>query len=118
MSEHDEQAALVQWAQLQTGALPELAMLFAIPNGGARHIAVARKLKAEGVVAGTPDLFLACARRGYHGLFIEMKHGKNKATPAQVAFIDAAREQGYRAGVCYGFDEARDLVEWYLGVTS
>ena len=118
MSEHDEQCALIQWAQMQSGALPALSLLFAIPNGGARHIAVARKLKAEGVVAGTPDLMLPVARHGYHGLFIEMKVKPNKATPAQLAFIESVRAQGYRAAVCYGFDEARDLLNWYLEVTA
>lgn len=31
-------------------------LLFAVPNGGHRHPATAKKLKAEGVVAGIPDM--------------------------------------------------------------
>ena len=55
MSEHDEQVLIFKWARLSEGRWPELALLFAIPNGGHRHKAVAAKLKAEGVRAGVPD---------------------------------------------------------------
>jgi hypothetical protein len=51
-------------------------MLFAIPNGGARHKAIAGKLRAEGVRAGVPDICLPVPRGEYHGLFIELKRPK------------------------------------------
>ena len=69
MSEHDEQVALFQWAGYQLGACPELALMFAIPNGGDRHPAVAGKLRDEGVKAGVPDIFLPVPRGKYHGMF-------------------------------------------------
>ena len=84
MSEHDEQAALFEWATWHTSQCPELGLLFAIPNGGHRHPVVAARLKAEGVRAGVPDICLPVARKGYHGLFVELKFGRNKPTPAQV----------------------------------
>ena len=37
MSEHDEQVALFEWAALREAEIPELALLFAIPNGGLRN---------------------------------------------------------------------------------
>lgn len=36
MTEHQEQSALIAWAALQAKTIPDLNMLFAIPNGGAR----------------------------------------------------------------------------------
>ena len=75
-TEHQEQVALIHWAKMRSATLPELGLLFAIPNGGERHLFVAKKLKAEGVKPGTPDLCLPVARGGYHGLFIEMKRMK------------------------------------------
>ena len=45
--------------------------IFAIPNGGARHPAVAYKLKAEGVLRGVPDLYIPEWK-----LWIEMKRIK------------------------------------------
>ena len=41
--------------------------LFAIPNGGARHIGTAIKLKSEGVTAGVSDLFLMIPSGQKHG---------------------------------------------------
>lgn len=114
MSEHDEQVKLFQWAQLSEGRWPELALLFAIPNGGKRHVAVARKLKAEGVKAGVPDICLPVARGRRNALFIELKHGRNKATEKQLAWIDGLRAAGNRAEIAYEFEGAKALMERYL----
>ena len=40
MSEHDEQVALFDWANLQANRDPALRLLFAVPNGGKRHTCV------------------------------------------------------------------------------
>jgi len=102
--EHQAQAALFRWAELQRRRLPELNLLFAIPNGG----------KAEGVKAGVPDICLPVARGEFHGLFIEMKAGRNKPTQSQVAWHYHLSQQGYRVAVCYGFEPAIELIEGYL----
>lgn len=122
--EHIEQRQLIAWADAQAGAIPELELLFAIPNGGARHKAVAGKLRAEGVRAGVPDLFLPVARGGYHGLFIEMKSperqrrdGRPKSgtfTDAQTRWHARLRAQGYGVWVCYGFEDAQHTIQNYL----
>ena len=117
--EHDEQAALFAWAELQEAAHPELANLFAIPNGGARHPAVAAQLKAEGVRRGVPDIMLAIMRRGndgrtWGGLFVEMKRRGNKPTPEQSEWIARLRVNGYMAVVAYGCEEAKQCIMAYL----
>ncbi len=114
--EHDEQVALFAWADAMQGEHPELAMLFAIPNGGARHPAVAAQLKAEGVKAGVPDVFLACARGRWHGLFVELKRAdrSNHATSAQRAWMEMLRRYGYATMVCYGATEAINAIMGYL----
>lgn len=119
--EHVEQALFVKWASMQSNKHPELKMLFAIPNGGHRHVAVAKKLKEEGVKSGVPDLFLAVPTFGYlvdvgYGLFIEMKVGKNKLTENQEWWFKSLREQGYRCEVCYSFEEARNVICDYLKI--
>lgn len=114
-SEHDEQCALIDWARrVGSRKWPELNWLFAIPNGGARHPAVAMKLKAEGVVSGVPDLALLVPRRGNHGLLIELKGLGGRVTEEQQGWIDNLVAEGYCACVCRGWDEARLLIEWYL----
>jgi len=115
-TEHQEQCALFEWAALAQGAHPELCMLFAVPNGGKRDPIVAAKLKAEGVKAGVPDVFLACPRGRWHGLFVELKRAdrSNHATSAQRAWIEMLRRYGYSAVVAYGCVEAQQAIMSYL----
>ena len=53
-TEHAEQVGFVQWFRAH---FPRV-LIFAIPNGEKRAISVARRLRAEGVVAGVPDLYV------------------------------------------------------------
>ena len=114
MSEHDEQVKLFQWAAYRLGIYPELALMFAIPNGGQRNIVVAKKLKAEGVKAGVPDICLAISRGGYHSLYLELKHGRNKATAEQAYWLERLLHEGYQALVVHEFEGARDAIIAYL----
>lgn len=118
MTEHDEQAALMLW--IRSGAVldawPELEYLYAIPNGGWRHKATARIMKAEGLKRGVPDLHLPVARGQYHGLWIEMKFGKNRPTKEQKQWLAFLESQGHRVALCYTFQEAQDLILQYLAL--
>jgi len=112
--EHQEQVALFRWVRFRVQRWPELELLHAIPNGGDRHPAVAAKLKAEGVKAGVPDICLPVARGRHHGLYIELKAGKNGASPVQRQWIAALRAHGYRAEVCRGWEAAARLIVEHL----
>lgn len=112
--EHDEQSALFRWAFFAMAKHHELSLLYAIPNGGHRHKAVAKRMKAEGVRAGVPDLCLPVPRNGYHGLYVEMKAGRGRPTHQQQRWIDALACQGYKAVVCYGWQHAKNVIEEYL----
>ena len=113
--EHAEQAALISWVKYEgLRKFPELALLFAIPNGGKRSKVTAALLKAEGVFPGVPDMFLPVSRLRCHGLFIEMKVGKNKPTKAQLDFMCQVRSEGYKAVVCWGWIQARNALINYL----
>lgn len=118
-SEHGEQVALFDWAAHQANLGHEpLRWMFAIPNGGLRHKATAAKLKAEGVKAGVPDIFLPWPAKGYCGLFIELKSGRNKATPDQLNYLKWLTAAGYKALVANGFDEAKEILCGYLEITE
>ena len=112
--EHDEQSALFQWAALSIGKYPALEMLYAIPNGGHRHKAVASRLKTEGVKAGVWDISLDVARGDYHGLKIEMKAGRNKLQPAQIEWQERYIAYGYKTAVCYSWIDAVAVITEYL----
>ncbi|MBK8987407.1 MAG: VRR-NUC domain-containing protein [Chloroflexi bacterium] len=114
MSEHDEQAALFGWVELQANLYPPLRLLHAIPNGGHRHPVVAAKMKAEGVKRGVPDLCLPVARGGFHGLYIEMKFGRNRPSDEQLWWLEALAGQGYKTAVCWSFEAAQRIILEYL----
>ena len=122
VDEDAHQVALFAWAGMNVGRLPDLRKLYAIPNGGARNRVVAAKLKAQGVRAGVLDISLDVARQGYHGLRIELKRPGNKllkTRPGVLSIEQHARiadltADGYLAKVCYGWEEARDVLQEYL----
>lgn len=107
-SEHDEQCTVIDYCKLRRY------QVFAIPNGGSRNKIEAARLKAAGVSAGVPDLFLPIPVKRYHGLFVEMKVGKNKPSPAQDEWIDLLRRNGYAVKVCYGAEAAIHTIEDYI----
>lgn len=140
--EHSEQVELFRWAakvafmgfeladadkaedKSQYKPCPELQMLFAIPNGGSRgDNATSRairgnQLKAEGVRAGVPDIFLAVPSKGFHGLFIELKRSVKKdsvVSDEQKRWKANLELHGYVVRVCYGAEEAKQLIKSYLG---
>jgi len=104
--EHLEQKALFRLLKIQERTNPLYANIFAIPNGGQRHIKVAAKLKAEGVKAGVPDIFVAVPTDHAAGLFVEMKIKPNKPSKHQQAWMDRLEASGYDCVVCYSAEEA------------
>jgi len=109
-----DQETLFQWAALNENTYPELSLLYHIPNGGSRNKIEAANLKRQGVKAGVPDICLPVARGKYHGLYIELKHGKNKLSDNQKIWLKRLQNQGYLAICCYGWEEAVKAIEKYL----
>ena len=114
-TEDQIQAACVKWFRYQ---YPDV-VIFAIPNGGLRGAREAARMKGTGTLAGVADLFVMCIHRSdgklFHGLFIEMKVGKNEMTEAQQIFRFNAINAGYGHVVCRSFDEFKATIEKYLG---
>ena len=114
-SEHAEQVSLMAWWHLWSKQNAPGVLLYAIPNGGARNLITGRRLKAEGVMAGIPDLFLAAPRGAWHGLFLELKRNKGgRVSEAQKAVMARLEGQGYRCLVAHGVVEARQHIENYM----
>lgn len=103
-----EQEAVVKFCEYR--GIP----IFAIPNGGKRNAKEAYFLKRSGLKPGVPDLCVPVSKKGYHGLYIEMKHGKNKPTDNQEQWIQLLNDNGYCARVCVGAREAMNLLNWYF----
>lgn len=115
MSEHGEQAAFFEYCAYRQGEYPCLKWMHAIPNGGLRDKKNAAIMSREGVKRGIFDVFLPYAtKRGYHGLYIEFKFGKNKLTAEQKEFVAYVESAGYKTAVAYSAEEAIEVLEEYL----
>ena len=116
-TEHDEQRVVIAWAAASRGRYPELALLFAVPNGARTAFSVAKRLKAEGLQAGVPDLCLPVARKGWHALWIEVKRQKGgRLSEAQRWWHQALMRQGHLVVMAAGAERAIHWLERYLGV--
>lgn len=110
--EDQEQIKLVTW--LKNKGI----RVSASANGGSRNLFEAMKLKRMGVSSGFPDIEIPLPVPGYHGLYIEMKRKKgSKVSDNQIEWLTYLRERGYYAEVAYGFDEAKQIVEYYLSLS-
>lgn len=113
--EHNIQCACVRWFRYQ---YPEH-IIYAIPNGGARNVIVASKMKAEGVLAGVPDLCVPIARQCYNALYIEMKNGKKGVlSDNQKKVIEKLEESGNKVVVCRSFDDFMKEITNYINLTN
>jgi hypothetical protein len=109
-SEDREQMLFVQWFRRTYPGV----RIFAIPNGGHRHPAVAAKLKATGASAGVPDLFIPAWK-----LWIEMKRVKGGTVSAeQKDWIKYLEEVGYCVKVCKGAEDAKKQIQAFVTITN
>ncbi|MGA2875522.1 MAG: VRR-NUC domain-containing protein [Nitrososphaerales archaeon] len=95
--------------------------LFTIPpNGFKLPIGIAVQLKAMGYKAGSPDIMIFEPRMTFHGLFIEMKTpaspGQQKGVlkPEQRYWLEKLRVRGYKTAVCFGQEEACNVIDRYF----
>lgn len=114
-SENWEQQQVIKWSQQPSirQQYPELALLYHIPNEREDKIQTAI-LKAMGVKKGVPDLHLPVASGDYHGLYIEMKALDGKPEAEQLWWIEHLKANGYACAVCYGWQQATEVLLWYL----
>lgn len=114
--ERREQVALFRWAAMHAHQYPELRLMFAVPNGmAARSPITVRKMKAEGLRPGVPDIWLPVASAGCHGLAIELKVPPNDLTDEQAWWAGELRQRGWRVEApCWGFEHARAVIGMYL----
>ena len=109
MSEHVEQRNFVQWMRQKH---PEL-WIFAVPNGGHRGASQGAKLKAEGVSAGVPDLYIPALK-----MWIEMKIKGGRVSTEQKRWHEYLAGIGDTVVVAYSADEAVAAVMRIMSVTE
>lgn len=105
--EHAEQVEVVRW-------LRACGVLFcAVPNGARTSISVAKRLKAEGLEAGAPDLLIFTPPPKFpsvSGVAIEMKAQKGgRLSDEQAEWLASLSAHGWLAKCCRG---AVDALTW------
>lgn len=125
---HEEsklQQQCVSWFRAQ---YPQYAMLLThIANEGNGKRVTGAIHKAEGTVAGVPDLLLFMPSeyptrinamtfmRSYYGLGIEMKTKTGRQSQTQKDFQKMFESAGYKYEVVRSFDEFHRIVKEYIG---
>jgi hypothetical protein len=108
MNESELQIAVVEYCELR--GIP----VVHIPNESKRTVTYGAMLKRMGMRKGFPDLFLPIARKGYHGLFIEMKTDKGKLGEDQHKWLVSLSKEGYLCKVCRSLEAVIDILDQYL----
>jgi hypothetical protein len=104
-TESEEQIGFLQWWERQFPTV----WIYHIPNGGRRAISTAKRMKAEGVKPGVPDLHVPA-----WSLWIEMKRRKGgRVSPDQAAWIEYLEGIGHTVIVGRGAEDAsRQVLEF------
>ena len=92
-------------------------IIFTCAPANAKSMLQGIRNKKMGYCKGWPDLFFAQPAKGYHGLFVELKTEDGKIDKKnQQSIIDSLNAVGYKAVVCYGFNQAVDTINEYLKI--
>ena len=77
-----------------------------------------KQLHGEKWNRGYPDLFVAACRKGFGGLYLELKAGKTvpntEHTRRQAYIHQVLRESGYHVSFCCGFEECVSKLNSYM----
>lgn len=94
-------------------------LYYAIPNENSRvdsNSATGAIRRSMGVLAGCADTYLAMARGGYFGLYIEFKSDVGRQREEQRAFQLRVEEQGYKYVIVRSVEEWRKEWDEYLAM--
>jgi len=106
--EHLIQVALLNWLKHYNSEA--YGLIYANCNAGVRTPRHGKYFKDEGL----KRLTLAMPRKGFHGLYMEIKTLKGRPTKEQLEWLDKLSNQGYFAVLCKGLDAAIDTITAYL----
>lgn len=112
-TEDTEQMQIINYCNSMSAYVPEYSMIYHIPNEGKRKNGA--KLKRIGLRKGIPDLCLPVPKMGFNGLYIELKKDTSKkASKEQKEWLFKLEQQGYATSLCFGADEAINLITAYM----
>jgi len=117
------QAYVFEWIHNADNQLliPELASIYAIPNGSHKTKTEQWLHKITGLQPGVPDLHIPIARKGFHSFYIEVKRWKvyekeknHGCSENQMIWIDRLRKLGNRVEVMWSVSGIIKSIRDYL----
>lgn len=114
------QIQLFEWAKWNTARHPDLALLFAVPNGipihGPQRFAIINSFKQQGLRPGVPDACLPVGRGGFIAKWLELKTRGGKLSADQEWWCSRLKAAGASVSVCDSFEQAVADLEVYLAL--
>ncbi len=123
MKENDLHLAICNYIKLQYKGI-----IFTSENSGLRVFwKQAKMLKKTRSCSGLPDIWILEPRKGYHGLLLEIKREgtkiykkdgdmrKDAHLKEQEEILHQLKQKGYMAEFVVGFDNAKAILDFYLG---
>ena len=112
--EQELQFECAKWLKkaLHVRGLPQV--FYHVANEGQHKAYYRAKMKAQGVLAGVPDIVLPLRSGEYPGLYLELKAGAGSPSKEQKIFLEAVAKEGYLALVVNDFDTFRECLTSYL----
>ena len=112
LTEYEIQKAIISWVRRHPD--DRLKLLYACPNESRRSPSHFAKRRAEGMLAGVPDLHLPCPSQGYPGLFIEVKTPEGKLSKEQREYKERCDKVGYPYVIVRSVNQGIRTLETYL----
>lgn len=111
MTENQLQASIFSEADYRANQDPRWRYLLAIPNGQYRP----GQRMEPGLRPGAPDILWPMPSKGYIGLAMELKVGRNHAQLNQIEWLAWLKAQGYFTCVVRDAGKAMEILCWYIG---
>lgn len=89
-------------------------LIFAVPNGGSRHIREAINLKHQGVKPGVSDVIVLIPKKGFASLCLEFKTSKGKQSDEQKVFQHQAESCRNKYVIVRSASQAIEELRKYL----
>lgn len=85
-----------------------------VPNGMTSSPIAARRMKAEGLKTGVPDVIIFDPVKGFNGFGLELKWGKNYMKPHQKEWLANLKECGWYVACTRDLNSSLFLIDAYL----
>lgn len=113
-SESQIQKAYFSWVRMKALQDPRYEMIIKVPNETRGNFCWLRKMLAEGLAKGFPDILCLHPVEPFHGMALEFKKKGGKVSKEQERWLRKLSEAGWLAQVVYNVEMAISITESYF----